>query len=421
MFRSLRLIVLAAAFALAASIATTAFAAPVAWQRVDVTVHSEQAGGVLLISGELPESASLPAEAELAVPTGSQIQWLGEVLGGEPSADPELKYAKTTSGGLDIYRFTMTKSRNAQIEVPTSAGNMFDGSVYSSSMTWTPSQAVPEVRMMVRIPQGSQLVTSAPGASLQPGDSGFSYYTKTLTNVKAGDRLDLAVAYSVPAAPAALTRTSTSDSGSAATIILVLGAVVVAAFIALGVRGKLTKRGLDETPDSADPEAEAEGPETVDSSGAETSEPSEVSGARVATPADSDGAEAFAAKPALSGSTKRNLVTASIIGVLLIAAVVMGTQATRPKMTGDTISETFAAGEPCLTSTIALKVPEGADPGKTAETLFSSLRAMGVLNVATYNVKTASIDVGFCESKTTEGAVRQALAPTGMVADSKGP
>ena len=97
-----------------------------------------------------------------------------------------------------------------------------------------------------------------------------------------------------------------------------------------------------------------------------------------------------AAKQPMTGRAKRNLVTAAIIGVLVVAAVVVGAQSTRPKMTGDTISQTFSSAEPCATAKIPLAVDEGADPQKTAETLFAAIKPIAGLTTATYNRKTAT-------------------------------
>jgi len=70
--------------------ASTALAAPAPWQRVDVILHAEESGGVMLVSGELPPGTKLPAEAELSVPAGSTLLWTGEILGGATSEDPSL-------------------------------------------------------------------------------------------------------------------------------------------------------------------------------------------------------------------------------------------------------------------------------------------------------------------------------------------
>ena len=104
-----------------------------------------------------------------------------------------------------------------------------------------------------------------------------------------------------------------------------------------------------------------------------------------------------------------------------MAAIVVGAQTTKPKATGDTISQTFSSGEACATATIPLAVSADADPSKTAETLFAAIKPIPGLTTATYNRKTASIDIGYCESSSSEAALRQALAPTGMVASGGAP
>ena len=67
-----------------------------------------------------------------------------------------------------------------------------------------------------------------------------------------------------------------------------------------------------------------------------------------------------------------------------------------------------------------MAAPVGSDPIATAETLFVGLKPMDGVNTAAYNVRTRLLDVGYCGSKTTEAAVRSALASTGLVAASTG-
>ncbi len=108
-------------------------------------------------------------------------------------------------------------------------------------------------------------------------------------------------------------------------------------------------------------------------------------------------------------------MTAVIVGSVIVIAMVVGNQTTKPQIEGDSISQTFSQGQPCSTATIALAVPADADPTKTAETLFAALNPADGMNTATYNFKTSTLEAGFCESKATEESVRQALAPTGLV------
>ena len=392
MHRSLRSMFVATAFALTALSAVVVQAAPTAWENVDVTLHTEQAGSTLMVSGDLPESVKLPAEAELAVPAGSEVQWIGEILGGPPAEDPALEYTKTTVGGVDVYRVTLTKSRTAQIEVPK-PGQLFDGSSYSSAFKWTSAQDIPQVTLRLRVPQGAKLATAAPGASMQDGADGYSFYTKTVTKVKAGDELALSANYTVPAAAAGAAAAAPKASDSDAPVLGLFLLVIAGAAVALLLASRRKKAGAAS---QLSTEATDEGSEVDEG-------PSEVDGS--------------AERPqAPKGAAKRKLVTAGIIAALVLAAVVAGGQSAKPKVTGDTVTEVFAQGEPCVTATIALSVADGADPGTTASSLFDALRPLKGLNTATYNAKTSSIDVGYCESKSTEDALRNALAPTGLLA-----
>ncbi|MHB1341026.1 MAG: cupredoxin domain-containing protein [Coriobacteriia bacterium] len=393
--------------------AGSAMAAPAKWQRVDVTLHSEQSGGVMLVSGELPESVKLPAEAELSVPAGSSLQWVGQILGGDPSADPELTYTKSAVDGSDVYRFTLTKSRNAQLEIVTSDAAGFDGTNYMPALKWAATQAVPEVRLNVRIPQSAQIVQAAPGAALQPGASGFSFYTKTVKNVKPGDQLDMAFSYQVAAAPAS--GASSASSGSTAQIVIVILAIGVGALVVLAVRRKMTNTVVA---DPAPVKASVQGarPKPQSSASAKGNGKSVRADAAPSASTANTEVDATDGQPARrSAATKRNLVTAVIIGSVIVIAMVVGKQTTKPQIEGDSISQTFSQGQPCSTATIALAVPAGADPAKTAETLFAALSSADGMNTAKYNFKTSTLEAGFCESSATEASVRQALAPTGMV------
>lgn len=391
MHRSSTRFIAAMVLVFVAATSSAAVAAPIPWRGVDVTLHAEQSGGVMLVSGTLPETVPLPAEAEFSVPTGSSIQWIGEILGGDPAADPNLTYTKTTADGADTYRFTLTKSRNAQIEVLTD-GTVFDGSLYTMSLAWTPSQDVPEVRLIVRVPAGAQVATSTPEGLLQPGDSEYSYFAKTFTNAKAGTQLDLAVGYTLQAVTGE--PTGSRASGTQTVLLAVLIALAVAGVIALIV---VVRRSSAPSPD-ADAASSDEFDDTVVVEAVEVDSETEPEAAT------------------RTGSPKRAVLTASIVGLLILAAVVIGAQTTKPKTDGDLISKTYSAGEPCEIANIAIVVPGGADPQDAAEAMFAALGPLGGLNTATFDAESSSLSVGYCESKTTEAAIREALAPTGFVA-----
>ena len=340
MLRPIRSILIATAFALAIMSASTVLAAPATWDRVDVTLHAEQAGGVLLVAGELPEKAALPAEGELSVPAGAKLQWIGEVLGGPANADPELKYTKVTKDGVDVYRFTLTKARTAQVEVLTT-GAPFDGTNYTPAIKWTAAQAIPAVRLNIRVPASATVAQTPPGVTPQPADDGYVFYTKSAENVKAGDELGLTFAYSVPAGAVPVTGATKQASSDGTTLAILLGAIAVIAIAVV-----LVSRRKPQQVVSADAAV------SVDEVSAEesTDEPT----------ADELNGEPVAASP---GSSKRTLVTVAIIGALILGVVIAGAQGGKPKTAGAAITQTFAGGDACTSAKHRAGGPRRSGPG----------------------------------------------------------
>lgn len=404
MRRSLRLVLVATAFALATLSITTAVAAPVAWQSVDVTLHSEQAGSVLMVSGELPQSAQLPAEAQLSVPAGSKLQWIGEILGGDPSADPELKYTKTTTKGADVYRFTLTKSRTAQVEVPT-PGTLFDGTAYTPSIKWVSMQDVPVVKLSVRTPQGAQVTKTAPGASAQPGPTGFSYYTKTVKDVKAGDPLELAFSYTAPAAGAASTGAASAGSSSDTLTIVLVVVVLLGAVGFLIYKMKSTTGALTEDSEESQPEqskAAAQGKAAARKTTTTTSPKKQ--------PAQTGDDEARPAK-----KVNMAVVTVAVVGALLIGVVIAGGSGTSARVTGGTIKKSFGAASPCTSASIAVVANQGVDLATDGEKLVDAFIGKEGIGDVTLDIGRSTVDIAFCESSQTQDSIRQILAGTGLV------
>ncbi len=243
MVRVTRFSALIAALALSLATAVPAFAAASSLQTVDVITHDEGSQSVMLISGTLPEDATLPAEISLSAPQGAQLQWAGEILGGDPSADPQATPEKSSAEGADVYTFTLTKARMGQVEVITPPA-AFDGqSTYAKSIEWVSTQAVPEVNITGRIPVGSTISQQVEGAQMQPGPDGFSYYTKTFADVKPGDTVGLSFAYSAPAAAPAGAATSAPASDNTLPVVIAFLVVAIGvALFAVGISRKMAAK-----------------------------------------------------------------------------------------------------------------------------------------------------------------------------------
>lgn len=374
------------------AVAVPAFGAPASWQVVDVISHQEQSNSVLLVSGTLPESTTLPAEVSLSVPQGAQLQWAGEVFGGDPSKDIEATPAKTTQDGADVYTFTLTKARVGQVEIITPAV-AFDGQAYTPSLTWVATQAVPEVRMSARIPAGSTIARPAEGAALEPGPEGYSYYTARFTDVKPGDTPSLAFAYSAAPAAAAPAAAGGGAADNTALLIVVLVVVVAAgAALAVSVSRKMASRsGAGDDDD-----------EVVDTRGDRSA------------PSVQPSAEESTDEPAPRRVRPAVLMVTGLVLVVAVAFVMVG-QSSKPQLVNGTLTRAFGGVGACTSTTLALTPAQGVDLARDGDKLIDSLAGIESIGLVTLHVDRSEMTVEFCDSSTNDGAIRNALASTGLV------
>lgn len=397
--------------------ASAAFAAADQWSWVDVTLQTEQQQPMLLVAGTLPEKAKLPYEGELAVPTGTQIQWVGEILGGDASKDPTMQYTKVSSAnGMDIYRFTLTKSRTAQIEGLLMGSVGSTGSQYTANVKWVAPNAVPEVRMNARIPASAKIVQPSEGAAIQSGDSGFSYYSKTVKDVKPGQPVDLAFAYEIGAATgAAGTGTATTGGDSPAVILIILGCLAGFVALAYGVQRKMAAKNQD-----------AEDLEVAAYPGADEVRPGKSVPVKTASDASAKsqsakantGASVSVAEAEDEPATRKKspVVPALIVIAVFIAGfLIAGRMGTTPAARDGKITRSFGSASACQSSSLVLAPTEGVDLAKQGEAVINAFQGMEGIGSVTLDTATGAMEVGWCESSQTEASVAQALAATGLV------
>jgi hypothetical protein len=120
----------------------------------------------------------------------------------------------------------------------------------------------------------------------------------------------------------------------------------------------------------------------------------------------------------MTPKNKVRLISAVII-VALIAVVGLAAKNTgKPTVTEAAISRTFLPQAPCVTIDIALALSKNADAADAAAKMFEVLQSTAGVSNATVYRDEQRMSVGFCESSTSEEAIREALAPTGFVAPS---
>jgi hypothetical protein len=373
-----------------------ASAATATWQKVDVTVHADEPGGaVVIVTGQLPESTSLPAEVKLAVPEGARLQWAGEILGGPPENDPKASTRSTVEASMTVYSLRLAKSRIGQIEAVLPTAVAYDGSRYAVALAWTAPEDIPEVNVMVRVPQGSQIVTPMDGARMVTGDSGYSYYERSSSGVKSGQNLGIAMAYTLAGQPL---QTGAAAGGSdAALIVVLIGLGALALFAVFFVVSRKTRR-------------------TADADLAEESDSHDRS--KEAPRADNDGdADGELPPRAPMSRTKVTILVLVVLAMALpiLAVAIAMVDARKPQFSGDSVTQTWAQQEACATASIPLNVSSPSEASAGAQRLFDAIKDVDGIVSATVRFSDPHIEIGYCESSSSEADLRQRLASTGLV------
>jgi hypothetical protein len=388
-----------AAMLVGSALPTTAGAAqPTSpWKLVDVTLHTEDSQAMLLVSGELADDVKLPAQAQLAVPSGVELQWVGEILGGAPENDPELKYVKSTEDGMDIYTFTLTKAREAQVEAMMPGVFGFDGSTYTSALQWKAWTDLPEVVISQRIPANARIVNSAENASVQGNEGGYSLYTKSLSKVKKGDVADLQFSYAVPAGAPTAAPTPQSN----APLFIALGAfALLAAAFAVAIRRKMSARDFGE-PDSYDEDAVV----------------SQVGALEEAEQALEEDAPAEPARR----SARPVFVVVAVIAALVLGFALASNRGTKAQVLDGKLTKSFGASSPCSSASIPIVANQGVDLSSQGPQLLDAFTGQPEIGVVTLDLSRSVVDITFCESAQTPESIGQILESTGLVTVASNP
>ena len=241
-----RLILGVAAIVFVLASPTLALAANASWRSVDLTLIQGQSGQpTLLVFGQLPANATLPANVSLAIPVGARVGWAGEILDGDPSKDPSVKYTVKTGKSYDLVEFTLTTSRKGQVEVAVPKAVVTKGAATQATIDVVAPFGISSSTLLIQLPTGATVTSKAAGAAATTDASG-TRYKRVVTKISNGDRLRLTVAYKGGAAigsgatssvpqPALATAATPSSPASPLLVISVLGLLMSLAVV-------LTKR-----------------------------------------------------------------------------------------------------------------------------------------------------------------------------------
>jgi copper chaperone CopZ len=360
-----------------------------AWMSVHVTAHTDLSGEIITIAGELPEVTSRPATVELAVPAGSRLRWIGEILGGDPTADPEVDYEVITTVDSDVYRFALTQSHTGQVEViPPQPVTTFDGSEYSAKLEWTARQAVPEVRLAVQLPTGAQVVQPADDAAVTPSGPGTSYYSKVFTDVSAEESLSLDFTFTAPQGVVSSQDGPTSSGGDPA------GAMWLIVGIGLGAFGTGVWRKMRSRRDAA------ERPK---------GEPQQLSEARL--PEESASRPAVA--PRLSPRVKLALAAAGIVGGAIAFMIVVNGDVGTVRTTEAGITKVMTSAQANQVTRVPASLQAGGDVQHESGHVFEALEGIAGIGAVSVSADGSTIEVAYDSSEVSEESIVAVLRNAG--------
>lgn len=205
--KSVRILVLAAALWATATL-TPAIAALPAPSLGSLSMRVQLSDSVVLVSGQLTVDASVPATIALPVPTGVTPYWVGEILGGDSSADPTAQYVVKKAKGYDLIVFTLRQGRSGQVEyrIPALTPGIPVAVAYSLPITTRVSGAT----LSISVPVGSTVTSSTGGTLTGSGSTGQSV-SRAVTSPKVGSKVSASVAFT----PAGVTAPGAAGSSSA--------------------------------------------------------------------------------------------------------------------------------------------------------------------------------------------------------------
>ena len=373
---------------------------------VQMEEHAAENSSVLVISGILPDTQTLPATVRIAIPQGPTLMWSGEVLGGPLSEDPSVE-PRFTHGenGFDTAELDLTRGRVGQIEL--NAGQLVEslGETRRATIPWYAVDAVPEVRLAFLVPPGSQIVTFSPGAIVEPGPNNGTIVALD-ASATAGQNFELVVEYTTPPAPTVAGGAAGSSGGQSMATLLVI-AVVLVGFTLFGLsvvnrnKARAAARSAEETPRSADDDADD----------ADVSDDAAAS-------LDQNGAPtppvAQAAAPAPKRMTPQVIIFGVVIAVLLvvIAIVALGEAPGTTQTTDEFVYKVFTSASGAGVVSYQLTMSEG-DPAHESTHVFEALATNPAIRSGKLFLATGTIEVKYDPAQIDANGVAGVLAAGG--------
>lgn len=228
MLRSPRVYPLALLVALALLLAmpSAASAAGVREYQLQFAPAATGGGSLAIVTALIDPQATLPSAVTVPVPAGTTLLWAGEILGGDPAADPARTPTVERVGDMDLYTLTAEQSYTVQLEIQLPDPTV-DGGRLKASMNWVnPGDEVLVTGAIIAEPGAEDVETKpAVAGEVQTNDAGENLYPLEGVRVPKDGAYAMTVEWKRPGA--------TGGSAPPNTTLVVLVAALVVAAAAL--------------------------------------------------------------------------------------------------------------------------------------------------------------------------------------------
>jgi len=188
------LVMILVAMIMGQSVATASVVPDITYLRVWPEYDDNQV--MFLEAVQLSQTTALPAEVKVAIPKGASITWVGELLQGDPSQDPQAVYKVNPKDDYDEVVFTLAKSRIGQVEARWN-GLTVDGANRTLNLDWTQYYESRQTIFEFREPsQASDVKLTPPVAKVDNAPDGSKFYQTAPVTLGVGQKQSFQVTYS---------------------------------------------------------------------------------------------------------------------------------------------------------------------------------------------------------------------------------
>jgi hypothetical protein len=382
--------------------ALSAFAEPVtSINEVRVAAQMLQGAPMIFVAATIDDSVALPAQVPVAVPNGAQMEWVGELAGGEAAEDPETTFTLLeTRDGWDIYLVDLVDSRTVQIEATINESFLVATGENTGTATFTYVPATDVGALTVAVETPPDLAGFDENAGYEvfgQGIGGGMIIGPTFSDAKAGEPYTASFSYTTASTTDEDANSSGVDSFRAVLIVLVLALLILIALLFFIVNRQRGGRLV----------------ESVTGNVASHKEPREGG-------SHHKGKTHRSARKGFRWNSPQALMLV-LIALAAIGLLVWTSQRNAHTITnnGGVFSQVFAVGDPCASVEFTLTDAALQDPEATARELFTLMRTADIqLLGATLDSNRGTLFVEFCESYTQDEQVAALIETTGLVAGS---